>query len=94
MLFVGLQGSYARGKATKSSNIDTVVILDQLSTDDILKYDQALSTLPYRELICGFISGKEEISNWSPADLFQFYHDTKPIICTLDDLTTPLSTTQ
>jgi hypothetical protein len=86
VLFVGLQGSYARGEATKSSDIDTVVILDQLSTDDILKYDQALNTLPYRELICGFISGKDEILNWSPADLFQFYHDTKPLIGTLDNL--------
>ncbi|MBR2927362.1 MAG: nucleotidyltransferase domain-containing protein, partial [Clostridia bacterium] len=28
--FVGLQGSYGRGEATETSDIDIVVILDQL----------------------------------------------------------------
>ena len=30
--FVGLQGSYGRGEATETSDIDVVVILDELST--------------------------------------------------------------
>ena len=29
--FVGLQGSYGRGEATETSDIDVVVILDELS---------------------------------------------------------------
>ena len=33
--FVGLQGSYGRGEATETSDIDVVVILDELSTMDI-----------------------------------------------------------
>ena len=33
--FVGLQGSYGRGEATDSSDIDVVVILDELTADDI-----------------------------------------------------------
>ena len=33
--FVGLQGSYARGEATQTSDIDVVVILDKLSASDI-----------------------------------------------------------
>ena len=37
--FVGLQGSYARGEATESSDIDTVVILDTLQCPDIEKYN-------------------------------------------------------
>ena len=86
VIFVGLQGSYARGEATKSSDIDTVVILDQLSTDDILIYDRALNTLPNRELICGFVSGKEELLNWEPSDLFQFCYDTTSIQGSLDEL--------
>jgi hypothetical protein len=32
------------------------------------------------------VSGKDEIMNWEPSDLFQFYHDTTPIIGSLDDL--------
>lgn len=84
--FVGLQGSYARGEATKKSDIDIVVILDELSTLDIQTYNTMLDTLSHRELICGFLSGKSEILNWEASDLFQFYHDTKPIKGSLDEL--------
>ena len=84
--FVGLQGSYGRGEATETSDIDVVVILNELSISDIQTYGNILDTLPHRELICGFISGKDEIMNWEPSDLFQFYYDTTPIKGSLDDL--------
>lgn len=84
--FVGLQGSYGRGEATETSDIDVVVILNEFTVADIQTYNQLLDTLPHRELICGFVSGKDEILNWEPADLFQFYHDTTPIKGSLDEL--------
>jgi hypothetical protein len=84
--FVGLQGSYGRGEATEASDIDVVVILDKLTVDDIKIYSNMIDTLPSRELICGFLSGKDELINWEPSDLFQFYYDTTPIIGTLDEL--------
>ena len=84
--FVGLQGSYGRGEANDTSDIDIVVILDQLSVTDIQKYNTMLDKLPNRELICGFVSGKDELLNWEPADLFQFYYDTTPIKGSLDEL--------
>lgn len=84
--FVGLQGSYGRGEATENSDIDMVVILDELSASDVATYNTMLDTLPHRELICGFLSGKNEILNWDPSDLFQFYYDTKPIKGSLDEL--------
>ena len=74
--FAGLQGSYSRGEATDESDIDMVVILDELSAEDIAIYNKMLDTLPHRELICGFLSGKDEILNWEASDLFQFYYDT------------------
>ena len=86
VVFVGLQGSYGRGEATESSDIDVVLILDKLATEDITVYDKLLDTLSHRDLICGFLSGKNEIMNWEPSDLFQFYHDTKPIKGSLDTL--------
>jgi predicted nucleotidyltransferase len=86
--FVGLQGSYGRGEATEASDIDTVVILDTLSPADIETYKAMLDTLSPRELLCGFLSGKEELLNWEPADLFQFYYDTTPIMGSLDELLT------
>ena len=84
--FVGLQGSYGRGEATETSDIDIVVILDALSAMDIQTYHALLDTLPYRELICGFLSGKKEIMNWEPSDLFQFCHDTTPVKGSLDEV--------
>ena len=84
--FIGLQGSYARGEATETSDIDVVVILDELSAMDIKTYNNILDTLTHRELICGFLSGKEEIMNWEPADLFQFCYDTTPIKGSLDEV--------
>ena len=84
--FVGLQGSYGRGEATETSDIDIVVILDELSAVDILTYRAMLDTLSHRELICGFLSGKKEIINWEPSDLFQFCNDTTPIKGSLDEV--------
>ena len=84
--FVGLQGSYGRGEATEASDIDMVVILDELSAIDIHTYNAMLDTMPHRELICGFFSGREEILNWEPSDLFQFCNDTTPIKGSLDEV--------
>ena len=84
--FVGLQGSYGRGEARNASDIDVVVILDSLFASDICAYDEMLDGMPHRDLICGFLSGKNEILNWEPSDLFQFYYDTTPIKGSLDEL--------
>ncbi|MDE6758899.1 MAG: nucleotidyltransferase domain-containing protein [Clostridia bacterium] len=82
--FIGVQGSYGRGEATETSDIDVVVIIDELQAKDLKTYSDMLDTLPNRDLICGFISGKAELLNWEASDLFQFYYDTTPIKGTLD----------
>ncbi len=84
--FIGLQGSYGRNEATETSDIDVVVILDELRISDLKAYRDMLDTLPNRELVCGFISGKDELLNWEASDLFQFCYDTAPIKGTLDFL--------
>ena len=84
--FVGLQGSYGRGEATETSDIDVVIILDELSAADIRTYHDMLNTLSHRDLICGFLAGKNEILNWEPSDLFQFCNDTTPIKGSLDEV--------
>lgn len=84
--FIGLQGSYDRGEATETSDIDVVVILDELRMNDLKIYREMLDTLPNRDLICGFISGKSELFDWEKSDLFQFCYDTTPIKGSLDGL--------
>jgi predicted nucleotidyltransferase len=86
VVFIGLQGSYGRGEATANSDIDVVVILDQLDAEDLRKYRTMLDTLADRNRICGFISGQMELRSWVPSDMFQFYYDTIPIKGSLDIL--------
>ncbi len=86
LVFVGLQGSYGRNEATADSDIDVVVILDEATVQDLRSYDDAISALPYRDKVCGFISGKQELMDWEKSDLFQFYHDTTPLYGSIDYL--------
>ncbi|MEN6349120.1 MAG: nucleotidyltransferase domain-containing protein [Syntrophomonas sp.] len=91
LLFAGLQGSYGRGEATDGSDIDAVVILDQVTPGDLRAYDTMLNTLSHREKVCGFISGRQELLNWERSDLFQFYHDTTPVFGSIDFLLPPIN---
>lgn len=86
IVFLGLQGSYARGEHTDGSDIDVVVIFDSLDFETLKTYKQFISSMPCSEKICGFVSGREELSAWDKADLFQFYYDTKPMAGSLDML--------
>lgn len=76
--FIGLQGSRGRGDHTPTSDIDVVLILDDVTTADLDTYRTVLDRLPHRELTCGFFSGRAEIEHWPAYDLFQFVHDTTP----------------
>lgn len=84
--FIGLQGSYARGEATETSDIDAVCILDNVTVSDVTAYGKVLDTLPSRSLCCGFFGGKDDLLGWEPSELFQFYHDTIPVFGSLDAL--------
>ena len=89
--FIGLQGSYGRGEATSTSDIDVVLILDTLTVQDLKLYGELLDTLPNREKVCGFVSGKAELEAWEKSDLFQFCNDTTPIVGSLVHLMNEIS---
>ena len=84
LVFVGLQGSYARKEAGPNSDIDAVVILDRVTAEDLRTYANLLDQMPNRELACGFISGRRELECWERSDLFQLCQDTLPIVGDLD----------
>lgn len=84
--FIGLQGSYRRKEESETSDIDIVTILNELSIEDLKKYRAIISSMPYKEKACGFISGESEIINWEKSDLFQFYYDTQPIYGSIEYL--------
>lgn len=84
LLFVGLQGSYAREEAHSGSDIDVVVLLDSLSLDDLKLYKTVLDEMPHKELACGFVGDRQTLLNWPMHELFQFLHDTKTIYGTME----------
>ena len=47
LLYVGLQGSYLRGEATDNSDIDIMVVIDELSVSDLDAYRTAIQSLEY-----------------------------------------------
>ena len=85
---IGLQGSRARGEANEDSDIDVVVILDEWRAEDWQRYEAVLDSLPERDKVCGFVSGKRELLAWEPSELFGFYYDTKPWYGKLEELKT------
>lgn len=91
LLFVGLQGSYKRGEATPESDIDLIVILDNMTFNNLKTYRSIINNMPNKNKACGFISGKKEIQKWSKSDLFQFFYDTKSIYGRIEDIIEPPS---
>ncbi len=90
--FIGLQGSYGRDEATEESDIDVVLILESVTLADLDAYSKLLDTLPERDKICGFVSGRAEIEAWDKSDLFQFCNDTTAIFGSLDALLQTIGT--
>ena len=84
--FFGLQGSYGRGEQTVGSDIDVVIILDEVSIKDLQLYQSMLDSFKEHDMICGFVSGERELMNWEKSDLLQLVLDTKPIIGSLEHL--------
>ena len=82
--FLGLQGSYGRGEQTADSDIDVVVIVDDMSHYDMLSYRNMIDAMDHSSMICGFVAGTSELRGWEKSDLLQLYLDTKPVIGSLD----------
>lgn len=90
LLYLGIQGSYARGEAGPGSDIDLVVILEQAGLEQLEAYRTLLDTMPHQELACGFLCGRAELAAWPAYDLLQLQLDSKPILGCLEDLLPPL----
>ena len=79
LLFLGIQGSYGRGEAKETSDINPVIILQQCGKDELLKYRAYIDTLPEKDILCGFVSSIDELRAWESADRAQLILDAKPV---------------
>jgi len=92
LIFVGLQGSYARDEATLTSDLDVVVIIDQLSLSDLKEFKKTYENLIPSAVMCGFVGGADQLRSWPAYDLLQFEKETIPYYGNLTQLLPPLTT--
>lgn len=86
LIYVGLQGSYLRGEATSESDIDIMLVLDEIHAKDLATYRQILEELGEYERACGFVCGKEELINWFPEEICHVLHTTSDIYGRLSEI--------
>ena len=93
LVYLGLQGSYLRGEATADSDIDIMVVIDNLSVSDLDTYRAVIHYLGHFEKSCGFICSKADLKNWNPLEICHLLHSTKDYFGVLSTLT-PVYTDQ
>ena len=85
LLYVGLQGSYLRGEATDDSDIDIMVILDELNVSDLDAYRGIIQSVEAYDKSCGFICGKADLANWNPLEIRNLLGSTRDYFGKLSD---------
>ena len=86
LLYVGLQGSYLRGEATPESDIDIMLVLDEIHSKDLNVYRQILEELGEYNRACGFVCGRNELLNWFPEEICHVLHTTSDIYGKISDI--------
>ena len=86
LVFIGYQGSYRRGEATETSDIDMVVVLKNLGINELCAYKKIIKSMPSSDKACGFICSKDGLKNWSKYELFRLYYDTMAIYGDMKEL--------
>ena len=89
LLYLGLQGSYARGEAGEESDIDLFVLLDRVEAADLDAYREMLRSLGEEEKSCGFLAARADLAHWNPCEICQILHETQDCFGKLSDFVPP-----
>ena len=84
--YIGLQGSYFRGEATAYSDIDIMVVIEDLCVADLERYRSILQSLGDFDKSCGFICSKSDLANWNPLEICHVLNSTKDYYGCLQEL--------
>lgn len=76
LVLVGLQGSRARGEQREDSDIDIVVVIEDLNAHDLASYRSVVQRMPHAELACGFVGSPDVLAAWPRHDVFNLVNDT------------------
>ena len=85
LLYVGLQGSYLRGEANDNSDIDIMVVIDDLSISDLSGYRTVIESMDHFDKSCGFICSKSDLLNWNSLEICHLLHSTRDYFGVLSD---------
>ena len=84
LIFVGHQGSWARGEAGTTSDIDSIVILDHIDSQDLIAFRDIIDAMPDAErLASGLLYSVSEIQIWPRFELIQLFYGCKTLHGTL-----------
>lgn len=86
LLYVGLQGSYLRGEATETSDVDIMVVIEELTVADLDDYRETILSLESPQKSCGFICGKADLANWNPLEICHLLNSTRDYYGVLEEL--------
>lgn len=75
--YVGLQGSYLRHEETKNSDIDIMIVIDNITVEDLNTYQKVIVSIGNYDKSCGFICGKTDLAHWNPLEIFHLLKTTK-----------------
>lgn len=89
LLYLGLQGSYARGEAGEESDIDLFVLLDRVEVADLAAYRRVIASLGDAEKSCGFLAAGADLAHWNPCEICQILHETQDRYGRLSDFVPP-----
>lgn len=86
VVFMGLSHNFSQGFETQNKIYNIVIIFKELSDRTLRRYDRFIQKQPERNVIEGFVAGKEDVLHWEPSELFKLFYDTKSILGDLDFL--------
>ena len=85
LLYVGLQGSYLRGEATEGSDIDVMVIFDEIDASTLDTYRELLISVGDYDRSCGFVCSREDMAAWNTPEVCHLLHTTRDLYGRLAD---------
>lgn len=85
LLYVGLQGSYLRGEATETSDMDVMVIFDEIDASTLDTYRELLISVGDYDRSCGFVCSREDMAAWNTPEVCHLLHTTRNLYGRLAD---------
>ncbi len=84
-------GSWVRGDAMETSDIDLNIVLDRVDPEDVIIIRQIAQSMPDAYLACGFLGSRAEMALWPRTDLMAFYYGSRVLHGNLEETLGPYS---